>query len=674
MTDLIHEQLATLLQYHDERYYRDAQPEISDAEYDALLVSYQEACDQAEIPQEQRYDRLPGNDQNDGFVRVQHRAPMLSLEKAYTHDDLRRFDSAVCKLLEYEQTSISLVVEPKIDGMSVSVHYEKGILVQAVTRGNGTHGDDITEQVRASGAVPNSIAIKGSFEVRGELYLPHVAFKQLQKTIEERDGKTLVNPRNACAGLMKRKDPEDVRNCGIAVFLYHIPWSEGIDLPMLQSERLRWLADNGFSVNILTRTVSDIDAAYHRCQEFIDIRRTLDYDIDGMVMKIDDTSVYDILGETGHHPRWGIAWKFPAERKETVLLGITVQVGKSGKLTPVAELEPVFVAGTTVSRASLHNFSELARKDVRIGDTVLVEKAGEIIPQVHAAVLEKRPNTAQPWGAPSQCPSCETSVVVEDIFCYCPNPRCPDQVRERLRHFCSKAAMDIDGLGPAIIDQLVSHCGVETPADLFFLTVEQLAELERMAEKSAQNLIESLESAKQRGLTHILAGLSIRHLGQRLSEDITREFATADDLLACAQDYVTGNESALERLCAIDGVAETTASDVLRALAQPHMLELFRRFSDAGVLLSSKQERLVKVEGIAGKTFVLTGTLPTLKRSDAGKRIKAVGGKVSGAVSKKTDFVVAGESAGSKLVKAESLGITILDEAALLVMLNYTSE
>ena len=397
--------LEAQLRYHDELYYAQAEPEIADSQYDEMREQYMQLAEDLGVPEDERYSRTLGDDHSEGFKRIEHAVPMLSLEKAYNLEDLQRFERGLQRMLE-QDSSFDYVVEPKIDGMSVSLTYVDGALKQAVTRGNGVAGDEITKQVKASGAAPLKLKgiKKGLVEIRGELYLPHDAFVQLNKELEARGDKLLVNPRNACAGLMKRKDASALKGLGVQAFLYHIARFEDIDLPQSQWQRLQWIQKVGLDSNPFTVQVAGIEAAFQACEDFIPKRNDLEYDIDGMVIKLDDINWYKDLGETAHHPRWGIAWKFPAERKETALKGITVQVGKSGKLTPVAELEPVFLAGTTVSRASLHNFVELARKDIRIGDTVLVEKAGEIIPQVVSVVNEKRPKGLKKVKQPSSLP------------------------------------------------------------------------------------------------------------------------------------------------------------------------------------------------------------------------------------------------------------------------------
>ena len=455
-------------------------------------------------------------------------------------------------------------------------------------------------------------------------------------------------------------------------------WDQGVKLPRTQGEMLRWLADRGGEVYLseVFQTGSDEEALRY-CEEYQTRRESLDFDIDGMVIKIDDLGMYARLGATGHHPHWGIAYKFPPERKPTKLLDIQVSVGKSGKLTPVAILEPVFVSGTTVSRASLHNFVELERKDVRVGDTVLVEKAGEIIPQVVEVDKSKRKRGTKRFVPPTECPTCGTEAVSEEIFVYCPNPACPDQVRERLQHFASRPAMDVDGLGEVLVDQLVDRLGVRSPDDLFRVEADALASLDRMGQKSAERVKAGLEQAKGRGLARVLNGLAIRHVGETMAEDLAAYFKTADALLDFAARYVAEDEEAVETVApakstergAIEGLARKSADSIFHELNSPAVRKVFEGLAEVGVDLGVRAADVRDVADVAGKTFVLTGTLPTLKRTEATKLIKGAGGKVSGSVSKKTDYVVAGEEAGSKLAKAQSLGVEVIDEAALLALL-----
>jgi DNA ligase (NAD+) len=679
------EQLSEQIRYH-EAAYRAGAPEITDSAFDDLVERYRELADSLGVDPAERLDAQPGEDHTAGFETVEHRVPMLSLEKLTPN----RRDSSGAPMpiaeqlaawfrrrrRELEVDALPVLVEPKVDGISVSVLYADGALRRAVTRGDGRKGDVITKQVAQLGTVPMKLerAGCGELEIRGELYWPLEEFARFNATLD----KPLINPRNGCAGMMKRKDPMGLEATGIRSFFYQVAWDQGVKLPPTQYATLRWLGDRGADVYIseVFRTDSDEEALRY-CDDYQARRESLNYDIDGMVIKVDDLGLYARLGATGHHPHWGIAYKFAPERKPTKLLAIEVSVGKSGKLTPVAHLEPVFVSGTTVSRASLHNFVELERKDVRVGDTVLVEKAGEIIPQVVEVDKSKRKRGARRFVPPTVCPTCGTEVVSEEIFVYCPNPACPDQIRERLCHFASRGAMDIDGMGEVLVDQVVDKLGVRSPDDLFGLDVDALAGLDRMGQKSAERVKAGLEEAKQRGLARVLHGLAIRQVGETMAEDLAAYFKTADALLEFAGRYAAEDEEAIETVApakstergAIEGLARKSADSIFHELDSPAMRKVFAGLAEVGVNLSVKAADVRTVEAVAGKTFVLTGALPTLKRTEATRRIKAAGGKVSGSVSKKTDYVVAGDDPGSKHEKAQTLGVTILDEAALIEML-----
>jgi DNA ligase (NAD+) len=683
--------LAAQIRYH-ESAYRAGKPEIPDSAFDDLLDRYGELADMLGIPASERIDERPGSDHTEGFVEVEHRVPMLSLEKLTPNrrdskgeavpiaEQLAQWCERRRKELDLAPGApLPLVVEPKVDGIGVSLRYEKGRLVRAVTRGDGRKGDDITRQVERTRAVPEKLdgLGQGVLEIRGELYWPRSRFFAWNERLRERGEETIANPRNGCAGMMKRKDPEGLEAVGIRSFFYQIPWAEGVTIPPTQSGVLSWLREIGAPVYASedTAVAAEPAEALAFCERLGERRGALDFDIDGAVIKIDELRHYARLGATGHHPHWGIAYKFPPERKTTVLRAVELSVGKTGKITPVAELEPVFIAGTTVSRASLHNFVEVERKDVRIGDTVFVEKAGDIIPQIVDVDRGKRPPDAAGITRPERCPACATPVVTEEIFVYCPNPACPAQRRERLLHFASRRAMAIDGMGESLIDQLVDKLGVERPDQLFSLTVEALAGLDRMGKKSAENVVRSLEAAKSRGLAKVLYALAIRHVGETMAEDLARYFGSARELLAFAGRYVAGDPDAVRTVApeggggAIPGLARKTADAIFTELDTPAVRAVFEGLERAGVKLEAAGASRAEIEGIAGKVFVLTGTLPTLKRDQAAELIRAAGGKVSSSVSKKTDYVVAGEEAGSKLDKAKELGVAVIDESQLLRML-----
>ncbi len=682
-------ELAEQIRYH-EQAYRAGKSEIPDAAFDDLADRYSELADALGLPARERLDSKPGDEHTEGFAQVQHVVPMLSLEKLTPNrrdskgehvplaEQLDQWLERRRKELELAaDIPLPLVVEPKIDGVSVSLRYEHGKLAYAVTRGDGEKGDDVTKQVVQAGAVPRTLDhTRGALEVRGELYWPRPRFEAWNEALRAQGRETIANPRNGCAGMIKRKELAGLETVGITCFLYSVPWAEGVKLPPTQSGLLRWLAELGAPVYLEHVTVANgVTEVIAACEAFGASRAPLPFDTDGMVIKIDELKHYNRLGATGHHPHWGIAYKFPPERKQTVVLGVELGVGKSGKITPVAQLAPVPVAGTTVARASLHNFVEVARKDVRIGDTVVVEKAGDIIPQIVDVVRDKRPADAQPIERPAHCPACGSAVVAEEIFVVCPNPACPAQKRERLIHFAGRRQMAIDGLGEALVDQLIEKRGLARPDELFTLTENELEELERMGKKSAQNLVRALAAAKTRGLARVLNALAIRHVGEGMSQELANYFGAADALLAFARRYMEGDPQALATVApdggggAIEGLARKTADVIFAELDSPAVRGVFEGLARAGVKLESLRAPRSEVAGVAGKAFVLTGTLPTLKREEAAERIRNAGGKVSGSVSKKTDYVLAGEEAGSKLDKAKELGVNVIDEAELLRML-----
>lgn len=674
-----------------EQAYRAGEPQISDAEFDDLFDRYTDLADQLGVAQPERLDTKPGDDHTEGFVQIKHLVPMLSLEKlSPNRRDSKGASLAIAEQLDLwverrrkdlelsPDSALPLLVEPKIDGISVSLLYERGQLVRAVTRGDGEKGDEITKQVRQAGAVPESLGglTSGRVEIRGELYWPRSTFLAYNQALSTRGEENIANPRNGCAGMIKRKELQGLEDVGIHSFLYGVPWAEGLTLPPTQSGILEWLAERGAPVYLeLIAIGRDAAEVLRACEDFGERRTSLDFDIDGMVIKIEELKYYDALGSTGHHPHWGIAYKFPPERKKTILLDVELSFGKTGKITPVAQLEPVFVAGTTVSRASLHNFVEVQRKDIRVGDTVVIEKAGDIIPQVVSVVLEARPEGTQPIQRPVICPRCASQLVYEEVFVVCPNPGCPAQRRGRLIHFAGRRQMAIDGLGESIIDQLIDKRGLSRPDELFELTEDDLQTLERIGRKTAQNLVRSIGLAKSRGLAKVLNGLAISHVGETTSLLLANYFGSAQALLDFAARYAAGDADAIATVApesgsgAIEGLARKTADAIFLELDSPTVRSVFEGLARAGVKLESLSAPRTEIEGIAGKTFVLTGTLPTLKRDDAAERIKSAGGKVSGSVSKKTDYVVAGEEAGSKLEKAKELGVTVLDEVALLALL-----
>lgn len=681
------DELAAQFRHHEARY-RAGKPEISDAAFDEIADRYAELADALGLSEGERVDAKPGVDHTEGFAEVVHRVPMLSLEKLTPNKKDSKGEPVplaeqLAQWIERRRADLELTaertlplfVEPKIDGIGVSLVYEKGKLVRAVTRGDGKKGDDITKQVLRARAVPAALkGVGGAIEIRGELYWPNAAFDRWNAKLVAAGEETIANPRNGCAGMAKRKEVEGLEDVGITSFLYSVPWSDGVTLPDTQHGILKFLAEAGARV-YLEHVVVAPDAAgvLAHCEAYTTRRGELEFDIDGMVIKIDELKHYATLGATGHHPHWGIAYKFPPERKVSRILRIEASIGKSGLLTPLAHLAPVQLARTTVVRASLHNYTEALRKDIREGDDVEVEKAGDIIPQIIRSVAHAEGSV--PLERPTRCPACQSAVIVEEIFVRCPNPGCPAQRLGRLTHFASRRAMEIDWLGESLIAQLIEKRGLESPHQIFSLTRDQIASLDRMGDKSAENVVRAIEAAKSRGLARVLYALSIPLLGEGTSEDLARYFGTGDKLLAFARRYASGDAEAIATVApekgsgAIEGLAKKSADVIFGALATDAIGAIFEGLGKAGVSLDAASATVSLVEGVAGKSFVLTGTLPTLKRDEAGELIKNAGGKISGSVSKKTDFVVAGEDAGSKLEKAQALGVKVIDEAALLAML-----
>ncbi len=641
---------------HNRRYYEDAAPTISDMEFDALLRELQEI--EAANPA-LRADDSPtqkvGGAPLEGFQTVAHRTPMLSIDNTYSAEELRDFDARVRKGLDGEAPVY--VAELKIDGVAMSLRYEQGALVRAATRGDGERGDDVTRNVATMAAVPKQLTgtYPPAFEARGEVFMRNTELERLNALRVDAGEEPYRNPRNTTAGTLKLLDPKQVAQRNLEIYLYELIPDEGV-LSTSHEEALGLLKTWGLPVNADRKRCANIEEVIAFCEEWNEKRHALDYETDGMVIKVDAIAQRRQLGFTSKSPRWAIAYKYAAEVARTKLEAIKVQVGKSGALTPVAEMAPVHLAGTIVKRASLYNFEDLARKDLRVGDTIEVQKAGEIIPQVLRYVPELREAGADPFPIPTACPECGTEVHKDPdgVFLRCLNLACPAQVKERLEHFASRKAMDIDGLGPAIIEQLVDLGLVKSPADLYRLDQETLAGLERMAEKSAGNLVAALEASKARPLSRLLFALGIRHIGSHLGEVLAQEYGDMDTLMVAQ----------VEALTAVHEVGETVAQSVFDFFETEENRALINALKDAGVNMTQDRGEGQAIEKIfEGKTFVVTGALQQYTRDEIHDRIKARGGKAASSVSKKTDYLIAGDKAGSKLTKAQELGVTILDEA-----------
>ena len=644
---------------HNYLYHVLNRPEISDAEYDRLyreLAELEQAHPELITPDSPTQG--PGGRRAEAFAPVEHLTAMLSLDNGVSPDDLREFETRITRALPGAR--FEYVCEPKIDGLGVALLYERGRFTRGATRGDGRVGEDITQNLRTIEAIPGTLRgpLRSArrLEVRGEVYMPREAFARLNAQLEEAGETVFANPRNAAAGAIRQKDPAITAHRPLAIFLYHV---SHLEPPAFASQReiLEALEKSGFPVNPDNKRCRDIDAVIEYCRHLEARRDALGYEADGVVVKVNDLEQQRRLGATAHHPRWAIAYKFAARQATTRVLGITINVGKTGALTPTAQLEPVELAGVTVSNVSLHNEDEVRKKDVRVGDTVLIERAGDVIPYLVQVVAAKRPPDAEPFHMPTHCPACGAKAFRPEgeAIWRCTNLACPAQLKERLFHFGSRRAMDIEHLGETTIGQLVDRGMVRDFADLYSLTVVELAGLERLAEKSARNLVDAIEASKTRGLARLLNALGIRMVGERAAQLLASRFGSMDKLLAATEDEI--NE--------IHGIGPQIAQSVARFFAEPRNRKTIERLRQAGVVM--KEEGLVEgPKPLEGKALVLTGSLRTLTRDQARDLVLRLGGRVTGSVSKKTDYVVVGEDPGSKADDARRLGVPTLDEAAFL--------
>ncbi len=660
------------LDRHNHAYYVKAAPEISDQEYDRLykeLESLEQAFPQFASPDSPT--QRVGGEPLTQFARVTHRVPMLSLDNTYSQSEIIDFHNRISKLVPGEQ--IVYTVEPKIDGVAIVLHYEKGRLVYGATRGDGTVGGDITANLKTIKSIPLKLpgSCPESLDVRGEVFMTLKGFASVNTQRESAGEIPFANPRNAAAGSLKLLDAKEVARRPLDAVLYGIDdaqFARGGDLfgePVVGSHQaaIRMLKELQFRTPEYFKVCHSVDEVTAAIDELDKLRRSFPYDTDGAVIKVDDFRQRDKMGKTAKAPRWAIAYKYAAEQAETILTDITIQVGRTGTCTPVAELEPVLLAGSTIRRATLHNEDEIKRKDVRIGDRVLVEKAGEVIPAVVSVLVEKRISGLAAFIFPHECPECATPLKREEgqAAWYCPNETgCPAQIRGRLEHFASKSCMDIDGLGEAMIKQLVEAGFVRDAADIYTLGYEQIVSLERMAEKSARNLLTAIESSKKQDLWRLIHGLGIEHIGVTAAKSLARHFGDLCKLLTAR----------VEDLVAIEDFGEIMAQSVVAYFQTPSNQTLLRRFIESGLnTMSHKKETGNTSEVFLGKTFVITGTL-SKPRGDFQELIESAGGKISGSVSKKTSFVLAGEDAGSKLDKARELKIPVISEAELFKMMD----
>lgn len=636
-------------------YYVKDDPTMSDYDYDHKLRRLEELEGaHPELVTPDSPTQRVGGKALESFTQVTHRVPLESLQDVFDFDELRAFDQRVRGV----EPKVSYSVEPKVDGLSVALEYQDGQFVRGATRGDGLVGEDVTENLKTVKSIPLSIPdIPGTLIVRGEVYMPKKVFHALNEEREKRGEALFANPRNAAAGSLRQLDPKIAAQRRLDIAVFNIQWAENEDFHS-HTQGINYLADKGFKV-IPHVICSSIEEAVAQVQAIGEGRESYPFDIDGAVIKVDDLAQRQTLGSTAKFPRWAAAYKYPPEVKPSRLTDIVIQVGRTGVLTPKAVLEPVRLAGTTVTNATLHNQDFITEKDIRIGDTVLVRKAGEIIPEVLSVVMEKRPDDAVPYRFPEVCPECGAPVARDEDGAHirCTGAECPAQLLRNLAHFASRDAMDIEGLGIAVVENLVKAGLVKTPGDLYFLHEEDVAELERMGKKSAQNLLSAIEKSKSQDLSRLLFAFGIRQVGQKAGKILAQRFGSLDNL----------QSATVEELTQVDDIGAITAQSIVDWFASPQSQHLIARLKEAGVNMQAEQKG--EDQRFAGKTFVLTGTLDRFTRAEATKMIEDRGGKAAGSVSKKTTYVVAGEAAGSKLRKAQELGVPVLTQEEFLALM-----
>lgn len=646
------EQLTESLNYHNRKYYIEDSPEISDFEFDALLKELEQLENEyPELKKPNSPTMRVGGEAVSVFGEVHHEVQMQSLQKAFSKGEILEFDKRVRETVP----NVCYVVEQKIDGLSLSLEYIDGEFVRGSTRGDGITGEDVTENVKTIRSVPMRLKDKIPYlEVRGEVFMSRDNFRKINDFLEANEQPLFANPRNAAAGSLRQLDSKITAKRGLDIFVFNIQKVQGKEINS-HIEGLHFLREQGFKT-ILNETVySNIEDAYSRIEEIGEERGGLYFDIDGAVVKVNDFSARETLGVTAKYPKWAIAYKYPAEKQKTVIRDIKIQVGRTGVLTPLAILDTVRIAGTNVSRATLHNIDYITEKDIRIGDTVVIEKAGDIIPAVVEVIKESRRGDEQVFEMPSHCPECGAVTVREEgeAAYRCTGVNCPAQRLRNIIHFVSRGAMDIEGLGPSIIEQMTENEIIENAADLYYIDEETIAQMDKMGKKSAQNLINALEKSKSNPLYRLINAFGIRHIGEKAAKILAKEYKTLDNLRAADA----------ESLSALPDIGEIMADSVIEYFAEPQNILFMERLEQAGVhCVDDESETGESNELFIGKTFVLTGTLEKYTRSEASEIIERLGGKTSSSVSKKTDYVLAGKEAGSKLEKAEKLGVKIITE------------
>ena len=663
------QELRELIEYHNEQYFVFDAPEVADAEFDALVRELRALEEKhPELLTPDSPTQRPGGRPASTFAPVEHRQPMLSLDNAFSREELESWGTRIEKLVP---GAIGFVAEPKLDGLAISLQYEDGRFTIGATRGDGRTGENVTENLRTIAVVPHQLKgkrVPEHIEVRGEVFMPLAAFEELNRRQGAAGDRLFTNARNAAAGSLRQKDASITGARDLTMFCYEVGAVTGGPRLRTHLDTLEWLRELGFPVNPEIQRFDDLGAVFGRCEEIEGKRHALGYDIDGVVVKVDDHGQRAEMGFTSRAPRWAIAYKFPPEEKTTVLRDIMVSIGRTGRATPFAVLEPVFVGGANVGMATLHNEDDVARKDVRPKDTVVVRRAGDVIPEVVGPVLAKRPPRTRRWKFPQQCPACKQPLVrlEGEANTYCVNVDCPAQREQRLVHWAGRGAMDIEGLGEERVHQFVEAGLLQDAADVYALTVEKLVPLDRIGTRSAQLLVDGIETSKQRPLWRALVGLGINHVGPTAAQALARSFADLDAIVAASE----------EELTAIDGVGTIIARSIGTWFTIDRNRRLVARLRDAGVNLTGDPGAgaVAQIDdSFAGLTFVLTGSLERRTRDEAAAEIAARGGKVTNSVSKKTSYVVVGESPGSKLAKAEQLGVAVVDEAAFEALLTGTA-
>ena len=638
--------LRSEIRRHEQLYYVESRPELTDADFDRMMSELADLeKEHPDLAAPDSPTRRVGGQPAEGFATVAHALPMLSLENAYSWDEAEAWRARVVRVLGEDPGGY--VAELKIDGLSIALRYEGGVLVRGATRGDGFRGEDVTDNVRTIRTIPLRISDAESLEARGEVFYPRSAFRKLNGEREAAGEPLFANPRNAAAGTLRLLDSRITAKRGLAACLYSI--AQAGELPGTQSGALERLKALGLPAHPHWKRFATFGEVRQFVEEWETKREDLDFETDGVVIKVDDRRLQEELGSTAKSPRWAFAYKYRPEDATTVVREIRVHVGRTGVMTPVAHFDPIVLAGTTVKRATLHNYEDLARKDVRVGDTVVVEKGGDVIPKVVRVVPEKRPAKSVPFEMPRTCPVCGDPVAREpgEVATRCVNPACPAVVREALAHFCSRRAMKIEGLGGKLVDQLVGEGLLSDVASIYALKGESLAQLDRWGEKSASNLLAEIEQSKENDLSRLLFALGIRHVGEKAAGTLARKFGSLDALMQASEEDLQG----------VDEVGPNTASAVTAWFSHPRHRELVERLRRHGVNFLSKEKRPAADGPLAGKTVVLTGALPGVTREEAARILEAAGARIASSVSKKTDYVVAGEAAGSKLEKAKSLGV-----------------